>query len=67
MVSAGVQDVLIGMPHRGRLNLLCDLLEYPYASLFNKIKGNSELPENTGHSGDVISHLSKLYEPWALF
>ncbi|KAI9320536.1 oxoglutarate dehydrogenase, E1 component [Dichotomocladium elegans] len=55
--KAGVNDVIIGMPHRGRLNLLCDLLEYPYAALFSKIKGNSELPDNTVHSGDVISHL----------
>ncbi|KAG2224888.1 hypothetical protein INT45_010837, partial [Circinella minor] len=55
--QAGVQDVLIGMPHRGRLNLLCDLLEYPHAALFSKMKGNSELPSGTAHSGDVISHL----------
>ena len=46
------------MPHRGRLNLLCDLLEYPHASLFSKMKGNSELPNGTAHTGDVISHLS---------
>lgn len=45
------------MPHRGRLNFLCDLLEYPHAALFHKMKGNSELPEGTFHSGDVISHL----------
>ena len=52
-----IQDIVIGMPHRGRLNLLCDLLQYPYASLFHKMKGNSELPEGTFGSGDVISHL----------
>ncbi|KAI9260567.1 oxoglutarate dehydrogenase, E1 component [Phascolomyces articulosus] len=55
--QAGVQDVLVGMPHRGRLNLLCDLLEYPPAALFSKMKGNSELPNDTTHVGDVISHL----------
>ncbi|KAG0948157.1 hypothetical protein G6F57_001855 [Rhizopus arrhizus] len=54
----GVQDIVIGMPHRGRLNLLCDLLEYPYAALFHKMKGRSELPEGTFASGDVISHLT---------
>ena len=59
-IIAGVQDVLIGMPHRGRLNLLCDLLEYPHAALFSKMKGNSELPSDTVHSGDVISHLSNV-------
>lgn len=52
-----VQDVVIGMPHRGRLNLLCDLLEYPYPALFHKMKGHSELPPGTLGSGDVISHL----------
>jgi probable 2-oxoglutarate dehydrogenase E1 component DHKTD1 len=52
-----IQDIVIGMPHRGRLNLLCDLLEYPYAGLFHKMKGHSELPEGTFASGDVISHL----------
>jgi probable 2-oxoglutarate dehydrogenase E1 component DHKTD1 len=47
------------MPHRGRLNLLTDLLKYPPRALFHKIKGNSELPEWLGASGDVISHLGK--------
>ncbi|CAO3643394.1 unnamed protein product [Mucor fragilis] len=52
-----IQDIVIGMPHRGRLNLLCDMLQYPYAALFHKMKGHSELPEGTFGSGDVISHL----------
>jgi probable 2-oxoglutarate dehydrogenase E1 component DHKTD1 len=56
-----IKDVVIGMPHRGRLNLLCDLLEYPYQALFHKMKGFSELPEDTFASGDVISHLSKFF------
>ncbi|KAG2229334.1 hypothetical protein INT48_000400 [Thamnidium elegans] len=55
--KAGTQDIVIGMPHRGRLNLLCDLLQFPYAGLFHKMKGNSELPEGVFASGDVISHL----------
>lgn len=53
----GIKDVIIGMPHRGRLNLLCDLLKFPYAALFHKMKGHSELPAGTFASGDVISHL----------
>ncbi|SAM06364.1 hypothetical protein [Absidia glauca] len=56
--KAGVSDLIVGMPHRGRLNLLCDLLEYPHEALFHKMKGQSELPENTFHSADVISHLT---------
>ena len=53
-----MEHIIIGMPHRGRLNLLTDLLEFPPAALFHKIKGGSELPEEYGESGDVISHLS---------
>lgn len=45
------------MPHRGRLNLLTDLLQYPASALFHKIKGGCELPEGLGAEGDVLSHL----------
>lgn len=47
------------MPHRGRLNLLTDLLRFSPAALFHKIKGGSEVPEGINASGDVISHLGK--------
>ncbi|KAG5335307.1 hypothetical protein C0989_001492 [Termitomyces sp. Mn162] len=56
----GIQHVILGMPHRGRLNLLTDLLHLPPVALFSKIKGSSELPDLVGHSaaqGDVLSHL----------
>ncbi|KAF7732562.1 hypothetical protein EC973_003309 [Apophysomyces ossiformis] len=56
-LDQGLQDIVLGMPHRGRLNLLCDLLQYPHAALFSKMKGKSELPAGTFASGDVISHL----------
>lgn len=59
---AGVEYVFIGMPHRGRLNLLADHLEYAPRFLFQKIPGNSEVPVNLGATGDVISHLC---EPFA--
>jgi len=45
------------MPHRGRLNLLTDLLKFSPAALFHKISGGSELPESLGAEGDVLSHL----------
>jgi probable 2-oxoglutarate dehydrogenase E1 component DHKTD1 len=45
------------MPHRGRLNLLTDLLSYPPTALFHKIKGGAEIPDGLGAEGDVISHL----------
>ncbi|KAI9511036.1 dehydrogenase E1 and transketolase domain-containing protein 1 [Russula earlei] len=54
---AGVQHVVLAMPHRGRLNLLTGLLKMSPASLFHKIKGGYEIPEELGAVGDVISHL----------
>ncbi|KAH9848789.1 dehydrogenase E1 and transketolase domain-containing protein 1 [Lenzites betulinus] len=56
--QAGVEHIIVGMPHRGRLNLLTGLLEFPPAALFHKIKGGSEVPEEYSVSGDVISHLT---------
>ncbi|KAG6895928.1 hypothetical protein C0992_011505, partial [Termitomyces sp. T32_za158] len=47
----------MGMPPRGRLNLLADLLQLPAAALFSKIKGGSEHPDYIGFEGDVLSHL----------
>ncbi|KAJ3394106.1 hypothetical protein HDU84_000134 [Entophlyctis sp. JEL0112] len=56
--ESNLQDVVIGMPHRGRLNLLTDLLKCPPRSLFHKIKGNSEFPPGISGTGDVLSHVS---------
>ncbi|CAE6462804.1 unnamed protein product [Rhizoctonia solani] len=53
----GVSNVVLCMPHRGRLSLLTDLLGYSPAAMFHKIRGGSEVPENLGATGDVISHL----------
>ncbi|KAF8997053.1 dehydrogenase E1 and transketolase domain-containing protein 1 [Cyathus striatus] len=57
--QAGVQNIILAMPHRGRLNLLTDpqLLSYRPAALFHKIRGGSEIPEGLGAEGDVLSHL----------
>ncbi|KZO95476.1 dehydrogenase E1 and transketolase domain-containing protein 1 [Calocera viscosa TUFC12733] len=56
--AAGVEHIILCMPHRGRLALLTGLLEYPSAALFHKIKGGSEVPEELGATADVISHLT---------
>lgn len=58
-----VADVVIAMPHRGRLNLLTGLLEMKPRLIFHKIKGGNELPsysetEYCG-TGDVLSHLGQ--------
>ncbi|GAB1519404.1 hypothetical protein RhiTH_002470 [Rhizoctonia solani] len=55
--QSGVSNVVLCMPHRGRLSLLTDLLEYSPAAMFHKIRGGSEIPGNLGAVGDVISHL----------
>ncbi|XP_078489091.1 2-oxoadipate dehydrogenase complex component E1-like [Ciona intestinalis] len=56
----GVEDVVIGMPHRGRNNLLVGLLNYPVEVMIQKIKGFSEFPDEAMSvaTGDVLSHLS---------
>ncbi|KAI7824290.1 hypothetical protein BX661DRAFT_172529 [Kickxella alabastrina] len=46
------------MPHRGRLNILVDLLKYSPRALFHKLQGNAEFPEDLPASGDVISHIA---------
>eukprot|EP01119_Soliformovum_irregulare_P005387 TRINITY_DN17154_c0_g1_i1.p1 TRINITY_DN17154_c0_g1~~TRINITY_DN17154_c0_g1_i1.p1 ORF type:complete len:948 (-),score=283.69 TRINITY_DN17154_c0_g1_i1:234-3053(-) len=55
--NSGVTDVVIGMPHRGRLNLLVGLLKYPPRQVFWKVKGNSEFPQGVHGAGDVLSHI----------
>ncbi|THH09666.1 hypothetical protein EW145_g1851 [Phellinidium pouzarii] len=54
---ADIEHIVLAMPHRGRLNFLTDLLQISPSSLFHKIKGGSEIPEELGYSGDVVSHL----------
>ncbi|KAM3870535.1 2-oxoadipate dehydrogenase complex component E1 [Diretmus argenteus] len=59
---SGVTDIVIGMPHRGRLNLLTGLLKFPPELMFRKIRGLSEFPENSPSIGDVLSHLTSSVE-----
>ncbi|HWI87482.1 MAG TPA: 2-oxoglutarate dehydrogenase E1 component, partial [Sphingomonas sp.] len=55
--QAGVQEVVIGMAHRGRLNVLTNVLKKPYRVLFHEFAGGSANPEDVGGSGDVKYHL----------
>ncbi|KAL1784790.1 putative 2-oxoglutarate dehydrogenase E1 component DHKTD1, mitochondrial [Sigmodon hispidus] len=55
---SGITDIIIGMPHRGRLNLLTGLLQLPPELMFRKMRGLSEFPENASAIGDVLSHLT---------
>lgn len=56
--QSGITEAVLGMPHRGRLNILIDLLKYPPRALFYKLQGNSEFPPDLPASGDVISHIA---------
>jgi 2-oxoglutarate dehydrogenase E1 component len=53
----GIRDVVIGMPHRGRLNTLVHVLHKSYMALFSEFQGRSSQPEEMRGSGDVKYHL----------
>lgn len=53
----GVKEVVIGMPHRGRLNTLVHVLHKSYMALFSEFQGRSAQPEEMRGSGDVKYHL----------
>jgi 2-oxoglutarate dehydrogenase E1 component len=55
--SLGVQDIVIGMPHRGRLSVLANVMSKPYRAIFNEFQGGSFKPEDVDGSGDVKYHL----------
>ena len=53
----GVREIVIGMPHRGRLNVLANVMAKPYRAIFNEFKGGSAHPDEVEGSGDVKYHL----------
>jgi len=55
--SMGVRDIVIGMPHRGRLSVLANVMAKPYKAIFNEFQGGSFKPEDVDGSGDVKYHL----------
>jgi len=55
--SLGVRDIVIGMPHRGRLSVLANVMQKPYKAIFNEFQGGSFKPEDVDGSGDVKYHL----------
>ncbi|WP_438944058.1 multifunctional oxoglutarate decarboxylase/oxoglutarate dehydrogenase thiamine pyrophosphate-binding subunit/dihydrolipoyllysine-residue succinyltransferase subunit [Nocardia blacklockiae] len=52
----GLDEVVIGMPHRGRLNVLANIVGKPYSQIFTEFEGNMN-PAATHGSGDVKYHL----------
>ncbi|KAL8589860.1 hypothetical protein ACOMHN_020863 [Nucella lapillus] len=53
----GVDNVVMSMPHRGRLNFLTCMLQVPPVILFQKMRGKTEFPPGAKGTGDVLSHL----------
>jgi 2-oxoglutarate dehydrogenase E1 component len=53
----GVKEIIIGMAHRGRLNVLANVMAKPYRAIFNEFKGGSASPDEVEGSGDVKYHL----------
>ncbi|MDP1730285.1 MAG: 2-oxoglutarate dehydrogenase E1 component, partial [Devosia sp.] len=55
--ALGVKDIVLGMAHRGRLNVLTQVMQKPHRALFHEFKGGAFYPEDVEGSGDVKYHL----------
>jgi len=57
VAQSGVQEIAIGMPHRGRLNTLVNIVKKPFLQVFSEFAGESSKPDEVQGSGDVKYHL----------
>jgi 2-oxoglutarate dehydrogenase E1 component len=57
VAAQGVVEVDIGMPHRGRLNTLVNIVKKPFTAVFSEFGGESSKPDSVQGSGDVKYHL----------
>ena len=53
----GVREIVYGMAHRGRLNMLTNVMAKPFRVVFHEFAGGSDNPDDIGGSGDVKYHL----------
>jgi 2-oxoglutarate dehydrogenase E1 component len=53
----GLRDIVLGMAHRGRLNVLANVMTKPFQAIFSEFQGNPSTPEDVQGSGDVKYHL----------
>lgn len=58
----GVEEVVIGMPHRGRLNVLTTIMGKPYQEMLSLFHGNLDFPDSVNSSGDVKYHLGASHD-----
>jgi 2-oxoglutarate dehydrogenase E1 component len=55
--ALGVREIVLGMAHRGRLNVLAQVMGKPHRAIFHEFKGGSSTPDEVEGSGDVKYHL----------
>ena len=55
--ALGVREIVFGMSHRGRLNVLSTVMHKPTRAIFHEFKGGSYAPDDVEGSGDVKYHL----------
>ena len=53
----GMKEIVLGMAHRGRLNVLSNVMAKPHRAIFHEFKGGSFTPDEVEGSGDVKYHL----------
>jgi len=53
----GLKEAVVGMAHRGRLNMLTNFMGKPFSAVFSEFQGNPSSPEDVQGSGDVKYHL----------
>jgi 2-oxoglutarate dehydrogenase E1 component len=53
----GIREIVIGMAHRGRLNVLANVMKKPFRAIFHEFHGGSAQPDDVQGSGDVKYHL----------
>ena len=55
--NMGMKEIVLGMAHRGRLNVLTQVMGKPHRAVFHEFKGGSFAPDDVEGSGDVKYHL----------
>ena len=55
--AMGLKEIVLGMAHRGRLNVLSQVMAKPHRAIFHEFKGGSYTPDDVEGSGDVKYHL----------
>ncbi len=53
----GLKEIVLGMAHRGRLNVLANVMAKPFSAIFHEFQGGSSTPDEVEGSGDVKYHL----------